>query len=63
MGLDEWLVKVFLIREACVSVLVGELDLFSLECNELSSSEFGVSMGNSSTLATSCKELTHWKRH
>jgi len=23
VGLDEWLVKVFLIREACVSVLVG----------------------------------------
>ena len=29
----------FLVREACVSVLV-ELYLFSLECNEVSSSEF-----------------------
>ena len=27
----------FLIREACVSVLVGGLDFFSLECNEVSS--------------------------
>ena len=32
--------QVFLAREACVSVLVGELDLFSLKCNELSSSGF-----------------------
>ena len=32
----------FLLREACVIVL--ELDVFSLECNEMSSSEFwGVS--------------------
>ena len=23
VGLDEWLVKVFLVREACVGVLVG----------------------------------------
>ena len=30
----------FLAREACVSVLVVELDLFSLESNEVSSSEF-----------------------
>ena len=29
----------FLVREACVSVLVGELDFFSLECNEVSSNE------------------------
>ena len=28
----------FLLREACVIVL--ELDVFSLECNEMSSSEF-----------------------
>ena len=30
----------FLVREACVSVLVGELDFFCLECNEVSSNEF-----------------------
>ena len=30
----------FLVREACVGALVGVLDLFSLECNEVSSSEF-----------------------
>ena len=29
----------FLVREACVSVLVVELDFFSLECNEMSSNE------------------------
>ena len=27
----------FLVREVCVGVLVGELDFFSLECNEVSS--------------------------
>ena len=30
----------FLVREACVIVLVGGLDFFSLECNEVSSNEF-----------------------
>ena len=30
----------FLVREACVGVLVGELYFFSLECNEVSSNEF-----------------------
>ena len=31
----------FLVRETCVGVLVGKgLDFFSLECNEVSSSEF-----------------------
>ena len=30
----------FLIREACIGVLWVELDLFSLECNEVSNSEF-----------------------
>ena len=29
----------FLVREACVCVLVVELDFFSLECNEVSSNE------------------------
>ena len=52
MGLDEWLVKVsWLGKLALVSWWV-ELDFFSLECNELSSSEFfgiygfGVSLGS-----------------
>ena len=27
----------FLVRKACVGVLLGELDFFSLECNEVSS--------------------------
>ena len=30
----------FLVRKACVGVWWVELDLFSLECNEMSSSEF-----------------------
>ena len=30
----------FLVREACVGVLVVELDFFSLECNEVSSNVF-----------------------
>ena len=30
----------FLVREACVGVLVGRADFFSLECNEVPSSEF-----------------------
>ena len=30
----------FLVRGACICVLVGELNLFPLECNEVSSSEF-----------------------
>ena len=29
----------FLVREACVGVLVGGADFFSLECNEVSSNE------------------------
>ena len=29
----------FLVREACVSVLVGGAGFFSLECNEVSSNE------------------------
>ena len=29
----------FLVREACVGVLVGRVDFFSLECNEVSSNE------------------------
>ena len=30
----------FLVREACVSVLVREMGFFSLECNGVPSSEF-----------------------
>ena len=30
----------FLLREACICVLWVELDLFSLECNDMSCSEF-----------------------
>ena len=30
----------FLVREACVCVLVVDLDFFSLECNEVSGNEF-----------------------
>ena len=30
----------FLVREACVVVLVGGAEFFSLECNEVSCSEF-----------------------
>ena len=29
----------FLVREACVTVPMGGLDFFSLECNEVSSNE------------------------
>ena len=38
-----WVVLVtcqdFLVREACVGVLMGGDDFFSLECNEVSSNE------------------------
>ena len=45
VGLDKWLVKIsWLGRLVSVSWWV-ELDLFSLQCNEVSSSEFEVSMG------------------
>ena len=30
----------FLVREACVGVLVMEMDFFSLECNGVPSNEF-----------------------
>ena len=39
-GVGEVACQGFLVREACVGVLVGEMDLFSLECNEVSNSEF-----------------------
>ena len=40
MGLDEWLVKVSWLGELASVFWWVELDLFSLECNEVSSSEF-----------------------
>ena len=44
VGLDEWLVKVSWLGKLTLVFWWGELDLFSLECNEVSSSEFcGVS--------------------
>ena len=39
-GVEQVPCQGFLIREACVGVLVGGAGLFSLECNEVSSSEF-----------------------
>ena len=50
----------FLVREACVGVLVGELDFFSLACNEVSSNElydvnvFGVTLGSLYIEAQDC---------
>ena len=40
MGLDEWLVKVFWLGKLVSVLWWVELDLFSLECNEVSSSVF-----------------------
>ena len=39
-GIEQVACQGFLVSESCIGVLVGELDLFSLECNEMSSSEF-----------------------
>ena len=50
----------FLVGGACICVLVGELDLFSLESNEVSSREFwgvfgfGMALGNLSFNAWDC---------
>ena len=41
MGLDEWMVKVSWLRELASVFWRMELYLFSLECSEVSSSEFG----------------------
>ena len=38
-GVGRMACRGFLVREACVSVLVGELYFFCLECNEVSSNE------------------------
>ena len=40
VGLDEWLVKVSWLGKIVWVFLWVELDFFSLECNEVSSSEF-----------------------
>ena len=51
VGLDEWLVKVSWLGKLVLMFWRLELDLFSLECNEVSSSEFwgvygfGVTLG------------------
>ena len=42
VGLDEWLVKVSWLGKLALVFWWVELDLFSLECNEVSSREFGV---------------------
>ena len=50
----------FLVGAACICVLVMELDLFSLDCKEVSSSEFwgvygfGVALGSLSVNAQGC---------
>ena len=41
VGLDKWLVKVSWLGKLASVFRWVELDLFSLECNEVSSSEFG----------------------
>ena len=51
-GVDEWLVKVSWLGKLVLVFWWMDLDLFSLECNEVSSSEFwgvygfGVSLGS-----------------
>ena len=40
VGLDEWLVKVFWLGKLALVFWWVELDFCSLECNEVSSSEF-----------------------
>ena len=40
VGLDDWLVKVSWLGELVSVFWWVELDLFSLECNEVSNSEF-----------------------
>ena len=41
MGLDEWLVKVSWLGKSALVFWWVELNLLSLECSEVSSSEFG----------------------
>ena len=44
VGLDRWLVKVSWLEKLVSVFWWVELDLFSLKCNEVSSSEFGVGL-------------------
>ena len=44
MGLDEWVVKVSWLGKISTVFWWVELDLFSLECNEVYSSELEMSM-------------------
>ena len=52
MGLDKWLFKVSWLGKLVLVFWWVELDLFSLECNEMSNSEFlgvyefGVTLGS-----------------
>ena len=50
--LDEWLVKVSWLGKVTSVFLWVELDLFSLECNEVSSSEFWDVYGFGMTLGS-----------
>ena len=54
MGLDEWLVKVSWLGKLVLLFWWVKLDFFSLECNEVSSSEFGDVCGFGVTLGSLC---------
>ena len=60
VGLDEWPVKVSWLGKLALVFWWVELDLFSLECNEVSSSEFwgvyrfGMTLGSLSFNAQGC---------
>ena len=45
VGLDDWLVKVSWLGKLESVLWWMELDFFSLECDEVSSSEFEMSLG------------------
>ena len=45
VGLDQWLLKVSWLGELVSVFLWVELDLFSLECSEVSSSDFWLYVG------------------
>ena len=46
VGLDQWFVKVSCLEELMSVFWWVELDLFSLECNEVSSNEFSMALGS-----------------
>ena len=46
VGLDRWLVKVSWLGKLASVFWWVELDLFSLECNEVSSNEFSMALGS-----------------